>query len=144
LKVEIDVPKYSTETGFTCIWNDDWQITSSMLLEKDITVKGRRIKYKGRLLLTAPAEIEKYIIIEDLIVVLVNGSSILSDQNVFGYSVTGELHWTIPEPDALHQRNSYTSIYLSAAGELRAYSESGVEYTLNQYDGSVISKLLIK
>lgn len=50
----------------------------------------------------------------------------------------------IPPADELHFTNYYASIYLSNNNELKAYSKNGFEYTLNERNGCILKKELIK
>lgn len=112
--------------------------------ENSYIVQGDKLLYVNKVLFKAKGLIEKYLVMPNGIVILTDNSNSKEMQNVYYYDFNGELKWQIPSADELHFNNCYTSIYLSRDNELQAYSKNGVEYTLNEKDGSIIKKELIK
>ena len=66
-----------------------------------------------------------------------------NNENVFGYSINGELIWQIEELDLFHENHDYTAIYFEDQ-ELCLYNRCGVEVKINPATGAVLSKELIK
>lgn len=89
-------------------------------------------------------DIQDYVIKNDCIVILEDSIKSKSEQNIYCYSVEGKFRWQIPQPDKLHFDNYYTSIYLSEQGSLQAYNKNGIEVTIDERDGSILHKELIK
>lgn len=102
------------------------------------------ILYHDKPLLYAAAHIDKELVLEDSILVLLNTDSLKSDRNIFCYDFKGDLKWQIPEPDKLQANNYYTSIYLTGEGILMAYNINGVEVTIDKQTGAILDKQLIK
>ena len=65
-------------------------------------------------------------------------------RNIYCYNFNGQLKWQVENPDKIYPTNYYTSIYFSDDNKLQAYSKNGVEYTLNEEDGIILKKELIK
>ena len=112
--------------------------------EKNCEIKDDKLLQNEKIIFIAPASIEDFVIKGENIIVLVISNLITGDSNVYCYDFNGELKWQIPPADKLHFTNYYTSIYLSNDNELQAYSKNGVEYTLNERNGSILKKELIK
>ena len=115
-----------------------------MLDKSQYKVNGDKLLFANQTLLKAKGSIENFFILDDVIVILVDGSSLDSDRNIFGFDISGNVKWQIPEPDHLHERNYYTFMYVSESNELQAYSQSGVEVTINKENGNILKKELIK
>jgi hypothetical protein len=112
--------------------------------EKKYIIKDDKLLQNQEVLFTAPALINEFLIKGRNIIVLVSRTQITGDRNVYCYEFNGNLKWQIENPDNIHSTNYYTSIYLSSNNELQAYSKNGVEYTLNEYNGTILKKELIK
>lgn len=108
------------------------------------TAQGDQMLYKKQILFTAKGLIKDHLLITDGIVVLIGGSETIEEQNIYCYDFDGRLKWHVANPDKIYPTNYYTSIYLSDDNALQAYSKNGVEYTLNEEDGSILKKELIK
>jgi hypothetical protein len=100
--------------------------------------------YKGKALFMTKGFIEKFLILSKGIVVLTVPIDSKDSQNVFCYNISGGLKWRISPSDQLHVNNYYTSIYFSEKNLLQAYNINGIEVTLNEEDGSILKKELIK
>lgn len=109
-----------------------------------ITIDGRKLMSGNKIILEAQANIQEYLILDNVIIILVKGDKLIDDRNIFGYDFNGTVKWQVPKPDLLHKRNYYTSIYLSHNNMLQAYSQSGVEITINKENGTILGKELIK
>jgi hypothetical protein len=113
-------------------------------MEKEYSIKGRDIINGKKILLTAEADIQDCIVVDGLIILLLFPENSSNDRNIECYQQDGSFKWKIPEPDKIHFRNYYTSIYLSASKELMAYNINGGEVTINKEKGYIIDKHLIK
>lgn len=108
-----------------------------------------KIWTKGNILIigskTIPfnGKIKDFIIIDDSIIVLIEYTTQIGEQNIFCYNFSGKELWQIPLPIKLHTQNYYTGIYLRDE-ILYAYSISGVEYELKWSTGEVVNSELIK
>jgi hypothetical protein len=105
---------------------------------------GRNIICNGKILLTAEADIKLFLLLGNIIVVLVSGQMLSHDRNIFGYDLSGKFKWQIPNPPKIVSRNYYSSIYLSDDKKLMGYSINGVEVAINEENGVIIKKELIK
>lgn len=110
----------------------------------DLKIQDEKLLQGRHVLITAQGRILDYLILGNVIVILTTADNCDTDQNVFGYDLKGNLKWQIPEPDRLHERNFYTAIYLSSNNDLLAFSQNGVEVTIDYQNGSIIKKELVK
>lgn len=112
--------------------------------EKNYKIQDDKLLQNEEILLTAPASIKEFLFKGQNIIVLVTSTQIIGDRNIYCYGFNGNLKWQIENPDNIHSTNYYTSIYLSKNNELQAYNKNGVEYTLNEGNGNILKKELIK
>lgn len=112
--------------------------------DNNYTLQDNRMLYNSNILFTAKGLIENYIIVSEGIVVLIDSGRSKDSRNVYCYDFNGALKWQIPPADELHFNNYYTSIYCSENKLLQAYNINGIEVTLNEEDGSIVKKELIK
>jgi hypothetical protein len=103
-----------------------------------------KILFKDTLLIEAPALINDFLIINNLIVLLLDSGDFIDDKNIFCYSFEGKFKWQIAEMPKLHVRNYFTSIYVNENNDLQAYNKNGVEVTINMNDGTFLKKELIR
>jgi hypothetical protein len=107
-------------------------------------IKENQMFYKNQPLFKAKGLIKSFLIVNSGVAVLVKGDEVIGDRNIYFYKFNGQLKWQVEHPDKLHESNYYTAIYLSEDNKLQAYSMNGVEYTLNEEDGRILKKELIK
>ena len=114
------------------------------MTENNFRFEKRNIYYNDKILVQVDNDIQDYLLTDNLLIILTDGEQASNDQNVYCYDLTGDFLWQIEDPDHLHSRNYFTSIYLSNKDELQAYNINGVEYTIKKQTGSILRKELIK
>jgi len=65
-------------------------------------------------------------------------------RNLFCLSETGTVLWQVQSGVASHGVDSYSDVYIGENGELFAYSANGIEYTIDEYSGDILSRELIR
>jgi hypothetical protein len=115
-----------------------------MMEETSYKIQNDKMLRDNKILFSANGKIDSYVVLKNGIVILTDYNSSIELRNVYCYSFNGAFKWQIPPADELHLYNYYTSIYLSNENQLQAFSNNGVEYTLNEENGNVLKKELIK
>ncbi|MGZ3763805.1 MAG: hypothetical protein ACXVB0_05385 [Mucilaginibacter sp.] len=93
---------------------------------------------------SAPAKISQCLVLDEFIILLLDADELGSDANVYCYDIRGIARWVIPQPDLVHERNYYTSIYVRSDLYLYAYNISGIEVKLDYNNGQILRTALIK
>ncbi|WNM19455.1 hypothetical protein [Flavobacterium capsici] len=96
------------------------------------------------LLINAPSIIEKFLIVDDIIILLLSSTDLESDRNIYCFDFQGNLIWIISEVTKLHDKNYFTNIYINKNDELMAYNLNGIEVTIDKEKGLIINAELIK
>ncbi len=65
-------------------------------------------------------------------------------QNLFCLTAKGDVLWQIQPSVISHGVIGYSDVLLGQNGELLAYSANGVEYTIEENSGKILSKDLIR
>lgn len=107
-------------------------------------ILNNKLYYNDKSLITLNYNIQEYLTIDDLIIILEDSSNSKNEQNIYCYSKNGDFRWRIPPLDKLHFDNYYTSIYITEKGALQAYNKNGVEVTIDKQNGNILQKELIK
>jgi len=106
-------------------------------------INGKEIYNDEKLILTVKHHINKFLVIEDLIVILFD-ENFIENENIFGYGVDGILKWQVKKIPYIHKDNHYTSIYIDNNGDLIGYNFSGIEVTIDKKNGDILYRELIR
>ncbi len=109
----------------------------------DFLISGKKLFNGKKLILTVKYPINKFLIINDLIVFLFD-ENFIKNENIFGYGVDGVLKWQVKKIPTIHKENYYTSIYVDIKGDLIGYNFSGIEVTIDKKNGDILYKELIR
>jgi len=93
--------------------------------------------------LVLPSDIEKILLYEELIVILIKSNELVNNRNIFCYDVNGAFLWQIPNAVELHSRNDFTGVYVQDEN-LYAYNRNGVEYKIEKNTGNFLGSQLIR
>ena len=98
---------------------------------------------KGEPFLELPSAVNKILVLDNALVILLNYSIVIGNRNVFCYGFSKELKWQVPPPEEFHDQNDFTGIYIND-NALYAYNRNGVEYLLDKESGKILFSQLIK
>jgi hypothetical protein len=106
---------------------------------------GRSYFFNGKHLFDAPYIIEKHLVLNNIIVLLLKIDDLnpLYSENVFAFNFNGQQLWQIEKVLFTDRFRAYTNIYI-IDNKLACYNQVGVEAIVNINNGKIISKELIK
>src|SRR5438034_55650 len=87
------------------------------------------------------SEIEKYVVIQDYLIVLLKSTSKVA---VITLDLDGNLLWKIKNKNYFDHKNSYYSNIYVHEGKLFIYNTAGVELTVNAKTGEITNEEFIK
>jgi hypothetical protein len=97
----------------------------------------------GERFLSFPSSINEILVIKNRVIILLQNSSPIGNQNIFCFDFQKNQIWQISKPVELHYDNYFSAIYLRD-DELYAYNINGIEYHLDKETGDILDTELIK
>jgi hypothetical protein len=96
------------------------------------------------LLINAPSVIEKFLILDTKIILLLQEKILENDKNIYCFDFKGNFLWIVSDVIKLHDKNYFTNMYINENNELMAYNLNGTEVTIDVDTGRIIKAELIR